>query len=82
MKKPARLLMLPIALVMLAGCDAAPPASEAEQPAERKPLYYRNPMDPTITSPVPRKDHMGMDYIPIYEEEQPATGSAAAVELS
>jgi Cu(I)/Ag(I) efflux system membrane fusion protein len=82
MKTPARLLMLPIALVMLAGCDAAPPASEAEQPAERKPLYYRNPMDPTITSPVPRKDHMGMDYIPIYEEEQPAAGSAAPVELS
>jgi Cu(I)/Ag(I) efflux system membrane fusion protein len=82
MKTPARLLMLSIALVMLAGCDAAPPASEAEPPAERKPLYYRNPMDPAITSPVPRKDHMGMDYIPVYEQEQPAAGIAAPVELS
>jgi RND family efflux transporter MFP subunit len=31
-------------------------------------LFYRNPMDPTITSPVPAKDYMGMDYIPVYAE--------------
>jgi Cu(I)/Ag(I) efflux system membrane fusion protein len=35
---------------------------------ERKILYYRNPMDPTVTSPVPMKDTMGMDYVPVYEE--------------
>ena len=35
----------------------------------RKILYYRNPMNPAITSDVPAKDHMGMDYIPVYEEE-------------
>ncbi|MCM8757449.1 MAG: efflux RND transporter periplasmic adaptor subunit, partial [Candidatus Omnitrophica bacterium] len=35
---------------------------------ERKPrkiLYYRNPMNPSITSKVPMKDQMGMDYIPV-----------------
>ncbi len=36
---------------------------------ERKPLFYRNPMNPAITSPVPAKDEMGMDYIPVYAEE-------------
>ena len=35
---------------------------------ERKVLYYRNPMNPAITSPVPAKDEMGMDYIPVYAE--------------
>src|SRR5882672_6703046 len=30
----------------------------------RKLLYYRNPMTPSATSPVPMKDSMGMDYIP------------------
>jgi Cu(I)/Ag(I) efflux system membrane fusion protein len=35
---------------------------------ERKLLYYRNPMNPQATSPVPMKDSMGMDYIPVYEE--------------
>ena len=37
-------------------------------------LYYRNPMGLPDTSPVPKKDSMGMDYIAVYEEEanQPA----------
>jgi len=33
---------------------------------ERKILYYRNPMNPEVTSPVPMKDSMGMDYVPVY----------------
>jgi len=82
MKSFARFLMLSIVAVVLAACDAAPPSGEPEQQAERKPLYYRNPMDPTITSPVPRKDHMGMDYIPIYEEDEPAADDGAPIELS
>lgn len=53
----------------------APPAHEkkVEPPkterAERKVLFYRNPMNPSVTSPTPMKDPMGMDYIPVYEEE-------------
>jgi Cu(I)/Ag(I) efflux system membrane fusion protein len=39
----------------------------------RKILHYRNPMNPSITSPVPMKDQMGMDYVPVYEE--PATAA-------
>ncbi|HOI42828.1 MAG TPA: heavy metal-binding domain-containing protein [Elusimicrobiales bacterium] len=41
-----------------------------EKPAggERAVRFYRNPMNPEITSPVPMKDEMGMDYIPVYEE--------------
>lgn len=31
-------------------------------------LFYRNPMNAEITSPVPTKDDMGMDYIPVYAE--------------
>ncbi|WP_031435487.1 efflux RND transporter periplasmic adaptor subunit [Methylomarinum vadi] len=37
---------------------------------EKRPLFYRHPMNPEITSPVPAKDDMGMDYIPVYAEEQ------------
>lgn len=32
-------------------------------------LYYRNPMGLSDTSPVPKKDSMGMDYIAVYEGE-------------
>jgi membrane fusion protein, copper/silver efflux system len=31
-------------------------------------LFYRSPMDPTITSPVLTQDEMGMDYIPVYAD--------------
>jgi membrane fusion protein, copper/silver efflux system len=43
--------------------------------AERKPLYYRNPMGAPDTSPVPKKDSMGMDYIPVYADERPDSGT-------
>jgi Cu(I)/Ag(I) efflux system membrane fusion protein len=32
-------------------------------------LFYRNPMNPEITSKVPMKDDMGMDYVAVYAEE-------------
>lgn len=41
----------------------------ARSPGERKVLFYRNPMNPAITSPVPAKDEMGMDYVPVYADE-------------
>ena len=43
--------------------------------SKRKALYYRNPMNPEATSPVPMKDSMGMDYVPVYEEEKGAEGA-------
>ncbi|MCW5600402.1 efflux RND transporter periplasmic adaptor subunit [Nitrosomonas sp.] len=47
---------------------------------ERKILYYRNPMGLPDTSPVPKKDPMGMDYIPVYEEEiQPSNHSTIKI---
>ena len=36
--------------------------------SQRQPLFYRNPMNPDITSPVPAQDQMGMDYIPVYAD--------------
>ncbi|EFI52906.1 efflux transporter, RND family, MFP subunit [Afipia sp. 1NLS2] len=42
---------------------------------ERKIKYYRNPMGLPDTSPVPKKDSMGMDYIPVYEGEDTGDGS-------
>jgi membrane fusion protein, copper/silver efflux system len=52
------------------------PASPAPAPApsgDRKILYYRNPMGLPDTSPVPKKDSMGMDYIPVYADEGSGT---------
>jgi Cu(I)/Ag(I) efflux system membrane fusion protein len=65
---------------------AAPVAGTATAkaaPAARKILYYRNPMGLPDTSPAPKKDPMGMDYIPVYEGEEAAgTGGGAQIRIS
>ena len=50
---------------------STPAAAEQSHPApgDRKILYYRNPMGLPDTSPVPKKDSMGMGYIPVYADE-------------
>jgi Cu(I)/Ag(I) efflux system membrane fusion protein len=56
---------------------ATPAVAEQSKPApaDRKILYYRNPMGLPDTSPVPKKDTMGMDYIPVYADEQDEPGT-------
>ncbi len=48
---------------------------------ERKILYYRNPMGLADTSPEPKKDWMGMDYIAVYEGEEVDDGKTVKVSL-
>jgi Cu(I)/Ag(I) efflux system membrane fusion protein len=60
--------------------SAAAPAGETKA---RKLLFYRNPMGLPDTSPTPKKDPMGMDYVPVYEGEQDdqSSGPAAANQI-
>lgn len=48
----------------------------AAQPTqtERKVLYWRAPMDPNYTSDQPGKSPMGMDLVPVYEDEVATEG--------
>lgn len=65
-----------------AGGGHEPAASTAAlDPAkgERKVLYYRNPMGLPDTSPTPKKDSMGMDYIPVYEGEDEDAGGTVKI---
>lgn len=61
-----------------AGADAsfeeASPGEDAP-PTERKIRYYRNPMGLPDTSQRPKKDSMGMDYIPVYDGDEADDGS-------
>jgi membrane fusion protein, copper/silver efflux system len=59
--------------------EAKKPPSSAAGP--RKLLYYRNPMGLPDTSPTPKKDWMGMDYIPVYEGEEQDDGKTVRVSL-
>ncbi len=83
MKQGAALAIGLIAVALAAGggywaghrspSPATPDATPAS-PAAKKPLYYRNPMGLPDTSPVPKKDPMGMDYIAVFaggSDEEP-----------
>jgi RND family efflux transporter MFP subunit len=61
------------------GLDLVPlPPQARPASGERKILFYRNPMNPTITSPVPSKDSMGMDYVPVHDEPAGAAADSGA----
>ena len=59
---------------------ALPTAMASPAVAVGKILYYRNPMGLPDVSPTPKKDSMGMDYLPVYEGEAPA--ESTTVQLS
>ncbi|MBE0625751.1 MAG: efflux RND transporter periplasmic adaptor subunit [Burkholderiales bacterium] len=60
-----------------AGREAAAGVGATAPAAAAKPriLYYRNPMGLPDTSPVPKKDQMGMDYIAVYADNEPASAT-------
>ena len=58
-----------------------PPAQPKAAQGERKILFYRNPMGLPDTSPAPKKDSMGMDYIAVYEGDEPSDGKTIKVSL-
>ncbi len=81
--KPGQCPICGMTLTKIEGAAPAAAAAGAAQgggagKGERKLLFYRNPMNPGVTSPVPAKDEMGMDYVPVYEDELGSGGSAVA----
>ncbi|HFD12300.1 MAG TPA: efflux RND transporter periplasmic adaptor subunit [Crenotrichaceae bacterium] len=46
-----------------------PEQPSATSSAGKKILFYRSPMNPSVTSPTPAKDSMGMDYVPVYADD-------------
>lgn len=61
------------------GQHSAPAAATSAVAPERKVLYYRNPMGLPDTSPVPKKDAMGMDYVPVYAGDVAADEGAVSI---
>src|SRR5438876_8501483 len=62
-----------------AGGELQKPECQVSGP--RKIIYYRNPMGLPDTSPAPKKDPMGMDYIPVYEGEEQCDGKTVKFSL-
>jgi RND family efflux transporter MFP subunit len=73
--KPGDCPICNMRLVKKPGKGAPKAERQAVAPQARRVLFYRHPMNPSITSPVPAKDEMGMDYVPVYSDE---AGAGAA----
>ncbi|MDD5250310.1 MAG: efflux RND transporter periplasmic adaptor subunit [Rhodocyclaceae bacterium] len=92
MKQGTGIVAAVIALALAAGmgyrlgqrgsAEPAAPAAAAA-PTARKLLYYRNPMGLPDTSPTPKKDPMGMDYVAVYAGEdgdsEPSAGNVIKI---
>ena len=72
-KRPAVLLaaittvvvVVVLAYFFLSSRNGSDPSAQGS--GEKKILYWRDPMDPTMTSDKPGKSPMGMDMVPVYE---------------
>jgi len=75
----------PICGMKLVKVEKPKPSAQASTKSAPKLLFYRSPMDPQQTSPTPRKDEMGMDYLPVYERDlapdKPTVQGLAAIEI-
>jgi Cu(I)/Ag(I) efflux system membrane fusion protein len=63
-----------------AATSSPPPAKAAG--GDHRILYYRNPMGLADTSPKPKKDAMGMDYLPVYADEGTQGDTPGTVQIS
>ncbi|GAB4249532.1 MAG: hypothetical protein Kow00109_25580 [Acidobacteriota bacterium] len=74
-------------LVPLQGSAGQPSTSGAAAEAQpsgekkRKIKYWVAPMDPTYISDKPGKSPMGMDLVPVYEDEEPAQPEKGVVQI-
>ena len=69
----------PICGMELVRVDGAPaPGGTGGTRGQRRIAFYRNPMGTGETSPAPAKDSMGMDFLPVYQDELGGSGAAAA----
>lgn len=80
------LIIAPLMLVLgLAGGywlanSKQPEQHQRNNASDKKILFYRSSMNPSVTSPVPAKDSMGMDYVPVYAEQNKAKESSQGQE--
>lgn len=70
-----------LSIMAAIGIAAGPEARAADPACGGKVKYYRNPMGTPETSPVPKKDSMNMDFIPVCEDEAGDAPGAVKVSL-
>jgi Cu(I)/Ag(I) efflux system membrane fusion protein len=75
--KPGDCPICGMSLVLIHPSGDSSASADGASAGPRRILHYRNPMNAEVTSPVPAKDEMGMDYVPVYSDE---VGASSGVE--
>jgi Cu(I)/Ag(I) efflux system membrane fusion protein len=75
-KAALRRLEAPLTILDSVASETQAPAMirTAEGVPMAAPLFYRDPMGKTETSVMPKKDAMGMEYLPVYRRDSEGTG--------
>ncbi len=80
-KSPMGMDLIPVYEDEGTGGEASSASETPQGKNERKILYWRAPMDPNYISDKPGKSPMGMDLVPVYEDEV-SSGTAVRVDPS
>ena len=64
----------------ICGMDLTPMSRGGDADGERRIKHWVAPMDPTYISDEPGKSPMGMDLVPVYEDEGASSGSSVTID--
>jgi len=73
-------LLFGIAIGVIFSQSDSEEGNKQQSEPENKILFYRNPMNPEVVSDVPAKDSMGMDYIPVFENEDVSSEGSVSID--
>jgi Cu(I)/Ag(I) efflux system membrane fusion protein/cobalt-zinc-cadmium efflux system membrane fusion protein len=71
----------PICGMALTPLKSSSPAVDEQAPGEKKIKYWVAPMDPNYISDKPGKSPMGMDLVPVYEDESQGDDAVGIVHI-
>jgi membrane fusion protein, copper/silver efflux system len=74
MKRLVLIAAISIAFGLAVGWFVFRPSTQSGGSKDRKVLYYRDPMNPGITSETPKKSSDGMDFVAVYAEASSQSG--------
>ena len=80
-KEPGSCPICGMELEPVRAAASQPPAAAKSRTGDRKIRYWVAPMDPTYISDKPGKSPMGMDLVPVYEDEAPDAAASGAVTI-
>jgi len=81
-KEPGNCPICGMKLTPIHGSAGKSGVSAAPAPGERKIKYYKSTMTPGEVKPIPGKDSMGMEMVPVYEDEEASADNKIQIDTA